>query len=82
MEQDVHNDTHKGRGGKKSSKNKKKKSTPRPYNLEILMYQALQNICGGYYKVIIVFNRVYQLYQSSMYNSVPNMKQLCKIFRL
>lgn len=51
MEQDVHNDTHKGRGGKKSSKNKKKKSTPRPYNLEILMYQALQNICGGYYKV-------------------------------
>lgn len=51
MEQDVHNDAHKGRGGKKSAKNKKKKSTSRPYNLEILMYQAMQNICGGYYKV-------------------------------
>lgn len=51
MEHDVHNDTHKGRGGKKSAKNKKKKSTSRPYNLEILMYQAMQNICGGYYKV-------------------------------
>lgn len=55
MEQDVHNDSHKGRGGKKSSKNKKKKSTPRPYNLEILMYQALQNICGGYYKALVGF---------------------------
>lgn len=51
MEHDVHSDTHKGRGGKKSAKNKKKKSTSRPYNLEILMYQAMQNICGGYYKV-------------------------------
>ncbi|KAG7201584.1 hypothetical protein KM043_004329 [Ampulex compressa] len=55
MEQDVHNDMHKGRGGKKSAKNKKKKSTPRPYNLEILMYQAMQNICGGYYKALVGF---------------------------
>lgn len=57
IEQDVHNDTHKGRS-KKSSKNKKKKSTPRPYNLEILMYQALQNICGGYYKVNYTFLKI------------------------
>ncbi|XP_006607214.1 N-alpha-acetyltransferase 35, NatC auxiliary subunit isoform X2 [Apis dorsata] len=55
MEQDVHNDAHKGRGGKKSAKNKKKKSTSRPYNLEILMYQAMQNICGGYYKALVGF---------------------------
>nr|KAF7417202.1 hypothetical protein H0235_011733 [Vespula pensylvanica] len=54
-EQDVHNDTHKGRGGKKSAKNKKKKSTPRPHHLEILMYQAMQNICGGYYKALVGF---------------------------
>ncbi|CAK9830939.1 N-alpha-acetyltransferase 35, NatC auxiliary subunit [Anthophora retusa] len=55
MEQDVHNDTHKGRGGKKSAKNRKKKSTSRPYGLEILMYQAMQNICGGYYKALLGF---------------------------
>ncbi|XP_029035765.1 N-alpha-acetyltransferase 35, NatC auxiliary subunit [Osmia bicornis bicornis] len=55
IDQDVHNDTHKGRGGKKSAKNKKKKSTPRPYDLEILMYQAMQNICGGYYKALVGF---------------------------
>lgn len=51
MEQNVHNDANKGRRGKKRARSKKKKSTSRPYNLEILMYQAMQNICGGYYKV-------------------------------
>lgn len=55
MEQDIQNESRainqKGRSGKKSAKNKKKKATPRPYYLEILMYQAMQNICGGFYKV-------------------------------
>ncbi|XP_012277568.1 N-alpha-acetyltransferase 35, NatC auxiliary subunit [Orussus abietinus] len=55
IEQDIHNDAHKGRGGKKSAKNKKKKSASRPYNAEILRYQAMQNICGGYYKALIGF---------------------------
>ncbi|XP_066582916.1 N-alpha-acetyltransferase 35, NatC auxiliary subunit [Prorops nasuta] len=55
VEQDVQNDMHKGRGGKKSSKNKKKKSACRPYKLEILMYQAKQNLCGGYYKALVGF---------------------------
>ncbi|XP_076658561.1 N-alpha-acetyltransferase 35 isoform X1 [Halictus rubicundus] len=55
MEQGERNDAHKGRGAKKSAKNKKKKSTPRPYDLEILMYQAMQNICGGYYKALVGF---------------------------
>lgn len=51
MEQEMQNEAQKGRSSKKSAKSKKKKSTPRPYYLEILMYQALQNICGGFYKV-------------------------------
>lgn len=51
IEQDTHAETHKGRGGKKSAKNRKKKPTTRPCNIEILMCQAMQNICGGYYKV-------------------------------
>ncbi|XP_017799138.1 PREDICTED: N-alpha-acetyltransferase 35, NatC auxiliary subunit [Habropoda laboriosa] len=55
MQQDLHNDTHKGRGGKKSAKNRKKKSTSSTYGLEILMYQAMQNICGGYYKALLGF---------------------------
>ncbi|XP_012260667.2 N-alpha-acetyltransferase 35, NatC auxiliary subunit [Athalia rosae] len=55
MKQDIHNETQKGRGAKKSAKNKKKKSTPRPYSLEILIYQALQNICEGYYQALVGF---------------------------
>ena len=55
IDQDAHNDAHKGRGAKKSAKNKKKKSTPRPFDLEIWMYQAMQNICGGYYKALVGF---------------------------
>ncbi|XP_076630546.1 N-alpha-acetyltransferase 35 [Colletes latitarsis] len=54
-EQDEQNDARKGRRARKSAKNNKKKSTPRPYNLEILMYQAMQNICGGYYKALVGF---------------------------
>lgn len=55
MEQEAHSEAHKGRGGKKSAKSKKKKVAPRPFSLEILMYQAMQNICGGYYKVRFSF---------------------------
>ncbi|XP_043280355.1 N-alpha-acetyltransferase 35, NatC auxiliary subunit [Venturia canescens] len=55
MEQEAHSEAHKGRGGKKSAKSKKKKVAPRPFSLEILMYQAMQNICGGYYKALVGF---------------------------
>ncbi|XP_043478870.1 N-alpha-acetyltransferase 35, NatC auxiliary subunit [Leptopilina heterotoma] len=55
MEQDIQNEAHKGRGSRKSAKNKRKKVAPRPYSLEILMYQAMQNICGGYYKALVGF---------------------------
>ncbi|KAK0090668.1 hypothetical protein PV325_009411 [Microctonus aethiopoides] len=53
MEQDIHSEMHKGRGGKKSAKSKKKKITPRPYSLEMLMYQVQQHICGGYFKALV-----------------------------
>ena len=52
LEQELLNESQKGRSNKKSCKNKKKKALPRTYCLEVIMYQALQNICGGYYKVI------------------------------
>ncbi|OXU25008.1 hypothetical protein TSAR_013448 [Trichomalopsis sarcophagae] len=59
MEQDMQNESRainqKGRSSKKSAKNKKKKVTPRPFHLEILMYQAMQNICGGFYKALVGF---------------------------
>ena len=48
MEQEAMAESHKGRGAKK---NKSKKKKARPYGREIAMYQALQNLCGGYYKV-------------------------------
>jgi hypothetical protein len=50
MEQEAMAETHKGRGSKK---NKAKKKKTRPYGREIAMYQALQNLCGGFYKVHI-----------------------------
>ncbi|KAL7295496.1 hypothetical protein TKK_0011143 [Trichogramma kaykai] len=55
MEQDLHNEAQKSKSGKKSSKSKKRKTLPRPYYLEILMNQALQNICGGFYKALVGF---------------------------
>ncbi|XP_058810914.1 N-alpha-acetyltransferase 35, NatC auxiliary subunit [Phymastichus coffea] len=55
IEQDMHNEQQKGRSSKKSAKSKKKKATPRPYYLEILLYQAMQNICGGFYKALVGF---------------------------
>jgi hypothetical protein len=48
MEQEAMTESHKGRGAKK---NKAKKKKTRPYGREIAMYQALQNLCGGFYKV-------------------------------
>lgn len=33
-------------------RNKPKKKKARPYAKEILYHQALQNLCGGYYKVL------------------------------
>ncbi|XP_063981610.1 N-alpha-acetyltransferase 35, NatC auxiliary subunit [Diachasmimorpha longicaudata] len=55
MEQEIHSEMQKGRGGKKSAKSKKKKMAPRPYSLEILMCQVLQNLCGGYFKALVGF---------------------------
>lgn len=37
-----------------SKKKPKHKRKPRPYNRDIVYYQALQNMCGGYYKVLLV----------------------------
>jgi hypothetical protein len=48
MEQEAMAESHKGRGAKK---NKAKRKKTRPYGREIAMYQALQNMCGGFYKV-------------------------------
>ncbi|CAG2056103.1 unnamed protein product [Timema podura] len=50
-EQEAMAEIHKGRGTKK---NKSKKKKTRPYGREITIYQALQNICGGFYKVHIM----------------------------
>ncbi|XP_014213220.1 N-alpha-acetyltransferase 35, NatC auxiliary subunit [Copidosoma floridanum] len=55
IEQDIHLENQKSRSAKKSAKNKKKKATPKPNYLEILMYQAMQNICGGFYKALVGF---------------------------
>lgn len=51
MEQEAMAESHRGRGAKK---NKAKKKKTRPYGREIAMYQALQNLCGGFYKVNIL----------------------------
>lgn len=61
MEQEAIAESHRGRGAKKNKTNKKKKT--RPYGREIAMYQALQNLCGGFYKVnITVVNSLAFLY--------------------
>lgn len=49
IEQELIMEVQKTKGtNKKKSKYKKK---TRPYNRDILYFQALQNMCGGYYKV-------------------------------
>ncbi|XP_063228469.1 N-alpha-acetyltransferase 35, NatC auxiliary subunit [Bacillus rossius redtenbacheri] len=52
LEQEAIAENQKGRGSKKS-KSKKKKI--RPYGREITVYQALQNMCGGFYKAMVGF---------------------------
>ncbi|XP_069688455.1 N-alpha-acetyltransferase 35, NatC auxiliary subunit isoform X1 [Periplaneta americana] len=52
LEQEAMADSHKGRGAKK---NKAKKKKTRPYGKEIAMHQALQNLCGGFYKAMVGF---------------------------
>jgi hypothetical protein len=60
MEQEAIAESHRGRGAKK---NKTKKKKTRPYGREIAMYQALQNLCGGFYKVnITIVNSLAFLY--------------------
>lgn len=52
VEQELINELQKGKGNyKKKAKHKKR---PRPYSREIIIYQALQNMCGGYYKVGLI----------------------------
>ena len=51
VELDFLPDPHtKGRGSKK---NKPKKKKTQPFGKEITLNQALQNMCGGYYKVVL-----------------------------
>jgi hypothetical protein len=49
LEQEVALENQKGRTSKKNKL--KKKNKVRPYGKEITLNQALQNMCGGYYKV-------------------------------
>lgn len=43
---------------KKTKRTKaKQKKRPRPYVKEITLYQALQNMCGGYFKAMLAFRR-------------------------
>lgn len=52
LEQELLPDPHtKGRGSKK---NKPKKKKTQPFGKEITLNQALQNMCGGYYKVTLL----------------------------
>lgn len=43
-------------------RNKPKKKKVRPYAREIIFHQALQNMCGGYYKVCIDVSTSYYGY--------------------
>ncbi|KAF4529306.1 hypothetical protein B566_EDAN011400 [Ephemera danica] len=53
LEQDVALENAKGRSSKKNKP--KKKIKVRPYGKEITLSQAMQNMCGGYYKALIGF---------------------------
>lgn len=52
-EQELLNDLQKSKGGNKKKTRTKKRT--RPYSRDIIYFQALQNICGGYYKVSLYF---------------------------
>ena len=47
-----------GRTGKKNKVKKKKGA--RPFSRDITLCQALQNMCGGYYKVRFIFKSLYR----------------------
>ncbi|XP_022908455.1 N-alpha-acetyltransferase 35, NatC auxiliary subunit [Onthophagus taurus] len=53
MEQERAMDVQKTKGTNKKKMKFKKKT--RPHNRDILFYQALQNMCGGYYKALMGF---------------------------
>ncbi|XP_044754766.1 N-alpha-acetyltransferase 35, NatC auxiliary subunit [Coccinella septempunctata] len=53
VENDLMNDTNKQKNANKKKPKHKKK--PRPYMKDIAYYQALQNMCGGYYKALLAF---------------------------
>lgn len=50
IENELINELQKSKGGT-SKKKPKHKRKPRLYSKAIMYYQALQNLCGGYYKV-------------------------------
>ncbi|CAH1285825.1 unnamed protein product [Diabrotica balteata] len=52
-ENELLHDPHKGKGATKKKPKNKKKS--RQYNKDIVYLQALQNMCGGYYKALMGF---------------------------
>lgn len=53
VEQELITELQNSKGNKKKkTKNKKK---PRPYNKDIIYFQALQHMCGGYYKALMGF---------------------------
>uniref|UniRef100_A0A6P7H787 Protein MAK10 homolog n=1 Tax=Diabrotica virgifera virgifera TaxID=50390 RepID=A0A6P7H787_DIAVI len=53
LENEILHDVHKGKGATKKKPRNKKKS--RQYNRDIVYLQALQNMCGGYYKALMGF---------------------------
>lgn len=50
VENELFNELQKSKNNSKKKTKHKRKS--RIYNRDIVYYQALQNMCGGYYKVI------------------------------
>ncbi|XP_027221499.1 N-alpha-acetyltransferase 35, NatC auxiliary subunit isoform X1 [Penaeus vannamei] len=52
LEQDGY-DTNKGKSGRSSKNKNRNKKKHRPYGKEITYYQALQHLCGGYYKAMV-----------------------------
>ncbi|XP_056645128.1 N-alpha-acetyltransferase 35, NatC auxiliary subunit [Diorhabda carinulata] len=53
VENELLNELHKNKGTSKKKPKYKKKA--RPYNKDIIYLQALQNMCGGYYKALMGF---------------------------
>lgn len=64
MEQDSRAEQQQQKG--RNSKKNKKKKRPRPHGREIILNQALQNLCGGYYKAVAGFSLEGKLKQPSV----------------